>query len=197
MSANTNHSHKVADELALKELLLRELAILHKNDDVGKDQLLKIINDSYVDHHAHDWSTHHNIAGAFAIFGPRQFISMWPEIIQSSGDVVIVGECASPHHAWVVGALESVVHGLHAWMRSKVPSVPELQHAIDILTTYESGNSFVTLPPHIDQHISKWHSLIGMVSREKHRQNMGKSGVATSLASIFAHFDSQACNVNA
>lgn len=90
---------------------------------------------------------------------------MWNRIIQPSGDVVIVGEAASPHHAWVVGALESVVHGLHSWMGTNVPLVPELQHAKAILEGAESGNPFVGLPPYMDKNISDWHALMGMVSR--------------------------------
>lgn len=57
---------------------------------------------------------------------------MWNKIVQPSGDVVIVGEASSPHHAWVVGALESVVHGIHAWMGLNVGLVPKFAVAMEI-----------------------------------------------------------------
>src|SRR5437762_5904078 len=46
---------------------------------------------------------------------------------------VIVGEAASPHHAWVVGALESVVHGIHAWLGLNVWRFPQFAEAMEIL----------------------------------------------------------------
>ncbi|KAM0546207.1 hypothetical protein ACHAPJ_010991 [Fusarium lateritium] len=189
ISTNKNHSHKVADETALKELLLRDLAILHRNDQTSEDDLYKLIKNSYLDHHAYDWSEDSNTAGAFAFFRPQQFTSMWNRVIQPSGDVLIAGEAASPHHAWVVGALESVVHSLHTWMGTNVPLVPELKHAKDILEKNEAGNPFVGLPPYMDENISKWHSLMGMVSREKHLQHMGTSGGANKLSTVLSHFD--------
>ncbi|WZH49826.1 Amino-acid oxidase [Fusarium acuminatum] len=189
MSTNTNHSHKVADEAALKELLIRDLAILHRNNQIDEDELYKLIKNSYLDHHAYDWSEDANTAGAFAFFRPQQFSSMWNRVIQPSGDVVIVGEAASPHHAWVVGALESVVHGLHSWMGTNVPLVPELQHAKTILEGTESGNPFVGLPPYMDKNMSDWHALMGMVHREKHLQSMGASDGSNLLSSVVSHFD--------
>ncbi|KAM0350645.1 hypothetical protein ACHAPU_003131 [Fusarium lateritium] len=188
ISTNTNHSHKVADEAALKELLLRDLAILHRNSQISEDELYQLIKKSYLDHHSYDWSEDANTAGAFAFFRPQQFSSMWNRIIQPSGDVVIVGEAASPHHAWVVGALESVVHGLHSWMGTNVPLVPELEHAKKILESTESGNPFVGLPPYMDKNMSDWHALMGMVSRERHLQSMGASD-GNLLSSVVAHFD--------
>ncbi|KAF5659584.1 amino-acid oxidase [Fusarium heterosporum] len=188
ISTNTNHSHKVADETALKELLLRDLATLHRNSQISEDELYRLIKNSYLDHHSYDWSEDANTAGAFAFFRPQQFSSMWNRVIQPSGDVVIAGEAASPHHAWVVGALESVVHGLHSWMGTNVPLVPELEHAKKILESNESGNPFVGLPPYMDKNMSNWHALMGMVSREKHLQSMGASE-GNVLSSVVAHFD--------
>ncbi|KAF5002046.1 hypothetical protein FGRMN_657 [Fusarium graminum] len=188
ISTNTNHSHKVADETALKELLLRDLAVLHRNSQISEDELYQLIKNSYLDHHSYDWSEDANTAGAFAFFRPQQFSSMWNRVIRPSGDVIIAGEAASPHHAWVVGALESVVHGLHSWMGSNVPLVPELVHAKKMLESTESGNPFVGLPPYMDKNMSNWHAVMGMVSREKHLQNMGASG-GDVLSSVAAHFD--------
>ncbi|KAF5230562.1 hypothetical protein FANTH_13781 [Fusarium anthophilum] len=175
MSSNTNHSHKVVDENALKDLLLRDLARLHKNDQVSEDALYALIKECYLDHHAHDWYEDPNTAGAFGFFRPQQFTSMWGNIIRPSGDIIIAGEAASPHHAWVVGALESVIHGLHAWMGSKISTIPEIQYAIDILVKADDEDPFVGLPPYMDKRLSQWHSVLGWLSRDSLSQGVGKS----------------------
>jgi len=172
MSTNEDHAQKVKDEAVLKALLIRDLARLHANDDVTEDQLHALISDSYIDHHAWDWDKDPNSAGAFAFFRPQQFSSMWGRMIRPSSDVVIAGEAASPHHAWVVGALESVVHGLHAWLGMNVGAVPEFADAMDILETEEKGNPFVGLPPYMDPNISRWHSFLGIVRRFEHLKCM-------------------------
>lgn len=172
MSTNEDHAQKVKDEAALKALLLRDLARLHANDDMTEAQLHDLISDSYVDHHAFDWDKDPNSAGAFAFFRPQQFTSMWGRMIWPSGDVVVAGEAASPHHAWVVGALESVVHGLHAWLGMNVGAVPGFADAIDILENAEPGNPFVGLPPYMDENISQWHSYLGVIRRYEHLRCM-------------------------
>ncbi|EXK29446.1 hypothetical protein FOMG_14596 [Fusarium oxysporum f. sp. melonis 26406] len=189
MSTNKDHKQKVADEQVLKELLLRDLAILHRNSQISEQDLYKIIRKSYVDHHAYSWTEDANTAGAFAFFRPQQFSSMWNRVIQPSGDVIIAGEASSPHHAWVVGALESVVHGLHSWMGSNITLVPELKHARDILEKAEPGNPFVGLPPYMDVNISNWHAVMGVVSRDKHLEKMGTSDKSNLLSTVLSHFD--------
>ncbi|KAF5605672.1 amino-acid oxidase [Fusarium pseudocircinatum] len=189
MSTNKDHKQKVADEQALKELLLRDLAILHRNPQVGEDELYKLISKSYVDHHAYSWTEDPNTAGAFAFFRPQQFSSMWNRVIQPSGDVIIAGEASSPHHAWVVGALESVVHGLHSWMGTNITLVPELKHARDILEKDQPGNPFVGLPPYMDVNISNWHAVMGVVNRDKHLEKIGGSDNSNLLSTVLSHFD--------
>ncbi|KAL2689192.1 hypothetical protein Neosp_003244 [[Neocosmospora] mangrovei] len=56
-----------------------------------------------------------HMSGAFAYFGPGQFSNMWQEIIKpnSFGQLYLVGEAASSHHAWIVGALESVIRAVY------------------------------------------------------------------------------------
>ena len=41
---------------------------------------------------------------------------MWQWITRTDGNYVIIGECASAHHAWVVGALESAVRGVYQFL---------------------------------------------------------------------------------
>jgi len=168
MSTNPDHDQKVADEVELKELLIRELVCLHKNDDMPDEELYHLINDNYIDHHAYDWGNDPNTNGAFAFFRPQQFTHMWNRMIQPSGDVVVAGEAASPHHAWVVGALESVVHGLHAWLAENVDRVPELSLAMQILERNQPDNPFVGLPPYMESNISKWHGFLGHLHRSEY-----------------------------
>ncbi|KAI1917371.1 hypothetical protein LOZ39_000363 [Ophidiomyces ophidiicola] len=160
-----DHKQKVRDEVMLKELLLRDLARLHKSDHMTEAQAYKLISDNYVDHYAFDWYKEPNAAGAFAFFRPQQFSGMWSKLIQPSGDFMIIGEAASPHHAWVVGALESAVHGVHAWLGQYRKLIPGGEEAIRILETYDKGNPFIGLPPYMDPNLSKWHSYLGIIRR--------------------------------
>ena len=171
MSTDPDHKKKVAAEQALKELLLRDLAILHRNDEQSEEDLYKLISDLYMDHHAWDWSVDPNAAGAFAFFRPQQFSQMWSKMIQPSGDVVLVGEAASPHHAWVVGALESAVHGLHSWMGLNVGRVPAFRDVMKILERQpeeHEKNPYIGLPPYMTPGLSRWHSYLGMLHRSQH-----------------------------
>ena len=105
-------------EELLKELLIRNLALLHSKTDDNKDynRVFKLINDSYITHHAWDWYQDPHMAGAFAYFGPGQFRHMYPDLTKNSGDHIIIGEAASTHHAWIVGALESAVRGVYEFL---------------------------------------------------------------------------------
>jgi hypothetical protein len=168
ISTNADPAQKTKDEADLKELLFRELVCLHQNKDMTNEELYSLISSNYIDHFAFDWGKDPTTAGAFAFFRPQQFSSMWNKMIQPSGDLVIMGEAASPHHAWVVGALESVVHGIHAWLGLNVVVVPEFAEAMKILEQYKPRNPFVGLPPYMDANISRWQSCISMIHRGEH-----------------------------
>lgn len=105
------------DEEELKEVLLRDLAYLHADDPKDEENVakhLETISAEYHEHHAYDWYHDPHMAGAFAYFGPCQFRDLYPAITKPNafGQLYFVGEAASAHHAWVVGALESVVRAL-------------------------------------------------------------------------------------
>ena len=109
----------------LKEVLIHDLARLHANpsnpggvkeDDGEYKRLHKIISDAYITHYAYNWHDNPRSVGAFAYFGPGQFQNMYPHIIWNDGKHIIVGEVASAHHAWVVGALESAVRGVYQFL---------------------------------------------------------------------------------
>ena len=113
------------DEDELKEVLIHDLARLHANpsnpggvkeDDGEYKRLHKIISEAYLDHYAYNWHDNPRTVGAFAYFGPGQFKNMYPYVIRNDGKHIIVGEAASAHHAWVVGALESAVRGVYQFL---------------------------------------------------------------------------------
>jgi hypothetical protein len=106
------------DEEDLKTLLCQNLARLHAGPEISYEDLLKEINRTYVNHHAYDWYNDRNMSGAFAYFGPGQFSEMWPEITKQNGWLFLIGEAASAHHAWIVGALESAVRAVYQLFES-------------------------------------------------------------------------------
>jgi sarcosine oxidase/L-pipecolate oxidase len=63
-----------------------------------------------------DWSQHPEALGAFALFGPGQFTSLYPAMFtaEQSGHLHFAGEATSVHHAWVVGAVASAYMAVNA-----------------------------------------------------------------------------------
>ncbi|KAF2831674.1 hypothetical protein CC86DRAFT_342661 [Ophiobolus disseminans] len=107
-----------ANEDELRKLLFHDLARLHSKtgDDQQYQHLYDLIESSYLDHYAYDWYKNPRTVGAFAYFGPGQFSNWYCDLTQSDGKYVIIGEAASAHHAWVVGALESAVRGVYQFL---------------------------------------------------------------------------------
>ncbi|KAG8667982.1 hypothetical protein FPOAC1_012824 [Fusarium poae] len=106
------------NEEQLVSVLLHDLALMHAPEEKGEwdyKNLLKLLKEQYQDHHAYDWYNDQNMSGAFAYFGPGQFSNMWQEIIKPNayGQLYLVGEASSSHHAWIVGALESVIRAVY------------------------------------------------------------------------------------
>ncbi|KAL8691863.1 MAG: hypothetical protein Q9218_003007 [Villophora microphyllina] len=118
-------------EAELKALLIDNLARLHSSTPDEYDTMKDMITRTYVSHYAYDWYTDEGTTGAFAYFGPGQFSNMYPYIIRNDGTHIIIGEAASAHHAWVVGALESAVRGVYQFLyhRSHDPKVSEVLQA--------------------------------------------------------------------
>jgi len=162
------------DRLGLPDLLFRELARMHTPDGGNEEAIYGLIKDNYVDHFSHDWTHDRNTPAAFAYFRPQQFTNMWNKMIQPSGDLVLIGEAASPHHSWVVGALESAVHAVHSWLIQNAGLLPgadaackELERTDDI-----DDNPFIGLPPHMDIKTARWHGALGSLHRDDHMWHM-------------------------
>ncbi|KAK4448884.1 hypothetical protein QBC34DRAFT_438663 [Podospora aff. communis PSN243] len=170
-----------ANENELKILLLHELAKLHTTTQEEADDLFDHLAGNverqvpawYMDHYAHDWSHDKLTAGAFAFFRAQQFSTLWPKIIVPSGNLVIAGEAASPHHAWVVGALESAVVGLYSWLFSR-PDIPGAAEVMKIIEDDgEEGESgvkekervpFVGLPDYMPRVHAK---VMGVIAADR------------------------------
>ncbi|KAI0380166.1 FAD/NAD(P)-binding domain-containing protein [Hypomontagnella monticulosa] len=102
------------NEDELVELILRNLARLH-----ARHMTYESIKASYTGiYNAYSWSHDPATAGAFALFGPGQFSNLYPYLSRPAADSKfhIVGEAASVHHAWIVGALDSAYTAVHRFL---------------------------------------------------------------------------------
>ncbi|KAK1624992.1 hypothetical protein BDP81DRAFT_474713 [Colletotrichum phormii] len=105
-----------AAQVELRNVLIHDLTLLHadpsKEDSYNATR--KTISENLSETHGYDWYRDPLMAGAFAFFGPCQFWDLYPAITKpnSFGQLYFIGEAASAHHAWVVGALESVVRAV-------------------------------------------------------------------------------------
>ncbi|KAK1756354.1 hypothetical protein QBC47DRAFT_444804 [Echria macrotheca] len=168
-----------AGEDELKKLLLRELAKLHTETPEAELLLHEQLRDLwYLDHYAHDWSHDAHTAGAFAFFRAQQFSTLWPRIVMPSGNLVVAGEAASPHHAWVVGALESAVVGLYSWLsaRQDIPGAAEVMRVIDgevqLDKTLGDCNPFLGLPFYMPKEHARVMGVIAGVKGEQRLEAM-------------------------
>jgi hypothetical protein len=187
ISSSSNHAAALAEEAPLKELVLRDLALLHAyqpGTNLTPDEVYAKISPLYIDHYAHDWYHDDNTYGAFAFFRPQQFGSMWPYIIAPSPSVVIIGEHASNHHAWVVGALESAVHGVHGWLtQNSFPGAQDAAKAMESWTGPMGQNPFGGLPQFVSMTQRQWQTRFGLLNDEKFRDELAKGKKGTKKSS--------------
>lgn len=108
------------NEPLIKELVIHDLARLHAKtgDESDYERLRHIIADNWLDYHAYNWHQNPFSVGAVAYFRPGQFSGLYSSLTQSDGRHVIIGEAASAHHAWMVGALESAVRGVYQFVHA-------------------------------------------------------------------------------
>jgi hypothetical protein len=176
MSSNAIPAVAAAEEdlNGLKTLLIRELAQLHANPVMSATALEQVISDNWLDHYSHDWTRDPNCAGAFAFFGAGQFSGLWGGMIQPNSNLVVIGEHASPHHAWVVGALESAVYGVYSWLKLRADDVQGASQAADVLAGKAvQNNPFVGLPPYMDANTAQWAAIFAKLDEEKHFAERG------------------------
>jgi monoamine oxidase len=94
-----NFGEKHEEEII--DLCLRDLATIH--GDWIKDEYIK------GKHFFFDWYRYEHTHGAFALFGPSQFSSLYPWIVvpEANGRLHFAGEATSVHHGWIIGGLNS------------------------------------------------------------------------------------------
>ncbi|KAJ4135117.1 hypothetical protein NW768_004734 [Fusarium equiseti] len=136
------------NEEQLLSVILHDLALLHakEKEGWGYQRTLDLLKEQYQDHHAYDWYRDENMSGAFAYFGPSQFSNMWQEIIKPNayGQLYLIGEASSSHHAWIVGALESVVRATYLMFEGLLANEPgnkTYQQVVDWLSQNPNDKS--------------------------------------------------------
>ena len=139
-------------ETELKALLIDNLARLHSKKPTDYDRLYKMINDAYLTHFAYDWYNDPGTTGAFAYFGPGQFRAMYPWIAnRNDGNHIIIGEAASAHHAWVVGALESATRGVYQFLYAHSKNSTAVKDALNAYNENKIAAPFGPLPAEFDR----------------------------------------------
>ena len=146
-------------ETELKALLIDNLARLHTRQDGNPDDyerrlegLKKLIGDAYITHFAYDWYNDLGTTGAFAYFGPGQFGAMYPWITaQNDGNHIIMGEAASAHHAWVVGALESAVRSVYQFLVKHSKNSTGIAEALEAYNKSEIPAPYGPLPAEFER----------------------------------------------
>ncbi|KAF5603915.1 amino-acid oxidase [Fusarium subglutinans] len=138
------------DDAELKRLIIHDLARLHARKDFPFKKLVKFLEEQYIDHHGYDWYRDQYMSGAFAYFGPGQFSNMWQEIIKPNalGQLYLVGEAASSHHAWIVGALESVIRAVYVMFQG-------LQNGNEKFEAYAIVLKLLSTGPDNDKNVSQ------------------------------------------
>ena len=141
-------------ETELRALLIDNLARLHtpRHKPAEYERLKKLIGDAYITHFAYDWYSDLGTTGAFAYFGPGQFGAMYPWIAnRNDGNHIIIGEAASAHHAWVVGALESAVRGVYQFLFQHSKNSRQIAAALEAYNKSEIPAPYGPLPAEFDR----------------------------------------------
>ena len=138
-------------EEELKALLLDNLAKLHANEQWPYEKLHAHISNLYDTHFAYDWYNDKGTTGAFAYFGPGQFRNMYPYIIRNDGAHIIIGEAASAHHAWVVGAIESAVRGVYQFLYKHSKHSAKCSHILQEYNQDKVAEPYGPIPHEFDR----------------------------------------------
>ncbi|KAG8533189.1 uncharacterized protein KY384_001972 [Bacidia gigantensis] len=145
------HRDSPKDEDELKALLVDNLTRLHMKDNSEYDKLHELIWGEYQSHYAYDWYQDTGTQGAFAYFGPGQFRNMYPWVVRNDGKHIIIGEAASAHHAWVVGALESAVRGVYQFLFAHSGKSVNFKAAVEAYNNDKIEQPYGPLPKEFDR----------------------------------------------
>ena len=140
-----------ADEGELRTLLVDNLARLHADNPSEIERLNISINAAWDTHFAYDWYSDAGTTGAFAYLGPGQFRNMYPYIVRNDGSHIIIGEAASAHHAWVVGALESAVRGVYQFLHPHSKFDPKVNEVLQAYNHNEIPSPYGPVPAEFDR----------------------------------------------
>jgi len=101
----------------LIQMVIRDLAAVH-----GIDQSAIPPFDSVKDVFAWDWTHDPNTMGAYAFFGPGEFVDgVYAQICEpaAEGRLFFAGEATSSCHAWVAGALDSAWRAVYLFLQAQ------------------------------------------------------------------------------
>ncbi|CAE6335108.1 unnamed protein product [Rhizoctonia solani] len=104
------HGPGSPEEERLKQVMLADLAYVHKEDGITLERLI----DEFEGMYAFDWTNNPLSMGAFGLFGPSQFREFYRHVTRPAarGQIHFVGEAFSTTHGWVAGALNSAARGV-------------------------------------------------------------------------------------
>ncbi|KZT10364.1 uncharacterized protein LAESUDRAFT_711566 [Laetiporus sulphureus 93-53] len=90
----------------LKEIVLRDLAVIHGFDPV---EGVAFLREQWADHFPFSWMNNPHTIGAFGLFGPSQFIQVFKNLTRpaAKGRLHFAGESVSVRHGWFVGVLDA------------------------------------------------------------------------------------------
>jgi len=128
----------------LIQMAIRDLAAVH-NIEQSAIPAFDTINDVF----AWDWTHNPNTMGAYAFFGPGEFVDdIYAQICEpaAGGKLFIAGEATSSCHAWVAGALDSAWRAVYMFLLG--------QDNPDLLTKFKAawGDSEYWYPEQAENH---------------------------------------------
>ena len=107
--------------------------------------------DAYITHFALVHGSWHY--GCICVFRPGAVHSHVPPWIanRNDGNHIIIGEAASAHHAWVVGALESATRGVYQILFAHSENSGAIKDALNAYNNNEIPAPFGPLPAEFDR----------------------------------------------
>jgi hypothetical protein len=102
-------------------------------------------------------------------------------VAQPAGNLVLIGEASSPHHAWVVGAIESAVADLYSWLYSRM-DIPGAREAVLLIDgtkpcpkdadRMDKHPPFLGLPSYLPKKHARWMGWIAAARAERAAQRL-------------------------